>query len=363
MKLFLCGDVMTGRGIDQILPQPGDPGLYEGYVKSAQDYVALAEDVSGPIPSRVAPDYVWGDALAEIAAREPDARIVNLETAVTARGMPDPKGINYRMHPANTACLTAAGIDCCVLANNHVGDWGAAGMADTLDALESAGLSVAGAGRDAGLAAQPAIIETPSGRLLVFGIATPSSGVPASWAATPDRAGVNFLADFSDAAFRRVAEDVHAWRRPGDTVVASIHWGPNWGYDVPVAHRRFARRLAEEAGADIVHGHSSHHPMGAELHDGRPALYGCGDFINDYEGISGHEDFRAELTLAWMLDFDTAAHRLRGLEMVPFRLRKFRLERARGGDARWLAETMDRECRRFGVRVGLTDDETLALAW
>lgn len=363
MKLFLCGDVMTGRGIDQILPHPGDPGLHESYVKSAEGYVELAEGVSGDIPRRVSPDYIWGDALGEIAARRPDARVVNLETAVTVRGTPEPKGINYRMHPENIVCLTAAGIDCCVLANNHVGDWGVRGALDTFDTLEKAGIAVAGAGRDAGLAAQPAILETSSGRLLVFGIAAPSSGVPASWAATPDRAGVNFIGDFDDAAFRRIAGDIHAWRRPGDTVVASIHWGPNWGYDVPVAHRRFARRLTEEAGVDIVHGHSAHHPIGVELHAGKPALYGCGDFINDYEGIAGNEDFRPELTLAWIVDYDTEERRLRGLEMIPFRLRRFRLERARDDDARWLAETMDRECRRFGGRAELTADATLALAW
>ncbi len=50
IRLFLAGDVMTGRGIDQILPHPGDATLYEGYVHSAQDYVTLAERRCGPIP-------------------------------------------------------------------------------------------------------------------------------------------------------------------------------------------------------------------------------------------------------------------------------------------------------------------------
>jgi poly-gamma-glutamate synthesis protein (capsule biosynthesis protein) len=38
------------------------------------------------------------------------------------------KGINYRMSPENAECLAAAGIDCCVLANNHVLDWGRSGL-------------------------------------------------------------------------------------------------------------------------------------------------------------------------------------------------------------------------------------------
>ena len=63
VKLFLCGDVMTGRGIDQILPQPSSPEIYESYLTSAEQYVEVAEQVSGPIPRAVDYDYVWGDAL------------------------------------------------------------------------------------------------------------------------------------------------------------------------------------------------------------------------------------------------------------------------------------------------------------
>ena len=55
LKLFLCGDVMTGRGIDQILPQPSSPEIYESYLTSAEQYIEIAEWVSGPIPHPV--DY------------------------------------------------------------------------------------------------------------------------------------------------------------------------------------------------------------------------------------------------------------------------------------------------------------------
>ncbi len=52
VRLFLCGDVMTGRGVDQIMAHPSDPALYEGYVASALDYVRLAEAANGPIARR-----------------------------------------------------------------------------------------------------------------------------------------------------------------------------------------------------------------------------------------------------------------------------------------------------------------------
>ncbi|HEX9877896.1 MAG TPA: CapA family protein, partial [Gammaproteobacteria bacterium] len=148
VTLMLCGDVMLGRGIDQILPHPSSPVLYEGYVRSALDYVALAERTNGPIPRAVPFSYVWGDALDELDRRKPDLRIINLETAVTRSDRPELKGINYRMNPANLPCVGAAGIDCCVLANNHVLDWGREGLLETLDAVKQAGIKTAGAGRD-----------------------------------------------------------------------------------------------------------------------------------------------------------------------------------------------------------------------
>ena len=133
VTLLLTGDVMTGRGTDQILMHPGDPRLHEGYATSALDYVALAERAHGPIPRQVPVNYIWGDALAEIDRRRPDLALINLETAITARGAPEPKGINYRMHPANTGVLAAARIGACTLANNHILDWGQQGLLDTLE--------------------------------------------------------------------------------------------------------------------------------------------------------------------------------------------------------------------------------------
>lgn len=65
----------------------------------------------------------------------PDFRIINLETSITTSEDWAPKDIHYRMHPANIPCLTVAKVDCCVLANNHVLDWGRSGLVETLETL------------------------------------------------------------------------------------------------------------------------------------------------------------------------------------------------------------------------------------
>ena len=77
LTLFLCGDVMIGRGIDQVLEPSVDPVLFEPYVRSAEVYVGLAEETSGDIPRPVPPAYPWGDALGVLAERAPAARTGN----------------------------------------------------------------------------------------------------------------------------------------------------------------------------------------------------------------------------------------------------------------------------------------------
>jgi poly-gamma-glutamate synthesis protein (capsule biosynthesis protein) len=173
MILFLCGDVMTGRGIDQILWNPSKPEIDEPYVRDARDYVELAEQANGRISKPVDSSYVWGDAIHELDRAAPDVRVINLETSVTRsddywKG----KGINYRMHPDHVACLTAARIDVCTLANNHVLDYGYDGLKETLATLKAAALKVAGAGMTLGEAQQPAIVNGKRGRLFVWSVGT-----------------------------------------------------------------------------------------------------------------------------------------------------------------------------------------------
>lgn len=364
VTLFLCGDVMTGRGIDQILPHPGDPRLYEAGLTSALDYVALAEERVGPIPRSAGFSYVWGDALAELARVRPDARIINLETSITTSEEPEPKGINYRMNPANAPCLTAAEIDCCVLANNHVLDWSVAGLHETLEALSANGLKYAGAGRDFVEAATPAIIDVGGDRrVIVFSIGSQTSGIPIEWGAAEDRPGVNLLVDLSDRTVARIAASVRAIKRPADIVVVSIHWGANWGYEIPQDQRNFAHGLIDQVGVDVIHGHSSHHPKAIEVYRNKLILYGCGDFLNDYEGIVGYERFRDDLALMYFVTLCVSTGNLVRLDMTPLQISGLKLNHVSGGDAEWLRDLLNRQGAGFGTGVEFGDGTGLRLLW
>ena len=364
MKIFLCGDVMTGRGIDQVLAHPCDPRLHERHVRSATDYVRLAERANGSIPPSVEPSYIWGAALGEFRRAAADARIINLETSITRSNAWIPKGINYRMSPENAGCLAAAGVDCCVLGNNHVLDWGHAGLRDTLTNLAQLRIKTAGAGRDAAEASAPAILDTSNeARVLVFSFALATSGVPPDWAATREVAGVNLLPELSEATVTAVTDQVARARGANDVVVISLHWGPNWGYDIEDEQRWFAQQLIDRADASIIHGHSSHHAKAIEVHNNRLILYGCGDFLNDYEGITGYKEFRSELALMYFADIDPRSCDLVALDLVPLQIRRFQLLRTAREDVDWLQRTLDHESRPFGARVQLAGEGRLALSW
>ncbi len=364
LRLFLCGDVMTGRGIDQALPNPVSPILHEPYVRDAREYVALAEKANGPIARPLSADYIWGDALRELERAGVDLRIANLETAVTSAETPWPhKGIHYRMHPQNMGCLAAAQISACALANNHVLDWGYDGLSETLKTLDAAGIAHAGAGNDSEEAMRPAVLDTPGkGRLLFFSFGSRTSGIPEDWNATGISPGINLLDDLSEATAVRVADQMRLHQQPGDLIIASIHWGSNWGYEIPRDQIMFAHRLIE-GGIAIVHGHSSHHVKAVEVYNGHLVLYGCGDFVTDYEGISGYEMFRGDLALMYLVELDSRSGELITVRLVPMHMRRFRLERASVADAKWLCTRLNDLGERFGTTCQVEKANTLILEW
>ena len=401
ITVFLSGDVMTGRGVDQVMQHPSVPRIHEpvlkGFLKnvirawsqyrvhsgqswrlllrgigtisfgrSAKGYVYLAENRHGRIPQPIAFEYIWGDAIKEFADVPSDVRIVNLETSITTNDAPwINKNIHYRMNPKNIPCLKSARIDCCAVANNHVLDWGYAGLEETLEVLRQSGIQATGAGQDLDEAEAHATVDvTGKGRVLVFAFGHHSSFIPRKWAAFHNQPGVNLLGDLSGSTIRGIRERILRVKQSTDIVVASIHWGHNWGYEIPAEHRMFAHKLIEEAAVDVVHGHSSHHVKGIEVYRDRLILYGCGDLLNDYEGIGMPEDYRPYLGLMYFARINASTGKLVHLRMTPMKMKRFALNRASHTDALWLKSRLNREGERLGTRVELSEiDETLSLLW
>lgn len=351
LTVLLGGDLMLGRGIDQCMAQHCSWHLQEPQVGDARHYVALAERCHGPIATPLAPSEPWGEALRLLRALAPATFVVNLETAITCAEQPWPgKAVHYRMHPANVAVLEAAGVQACCLANNHVLDWGWNGLAETLESLRRAGIQAVGAGLNLHQALAPRVLPLANGgRLLLFAWALPSSGVPESWRADLSRPGVALLPGINAGTARSMARTIRKHSRPGDRLMVSLHWGANWVPVVPEQHRWLARQLIDLAGVDLVFGHSSHHPLPLEIHRGKLILYGCGDLINDYEGLAPHPPWRSDLVCLYGVELDAASGHLLSLGIYPFVVRRFQLCAASDADS-WLLH------RQMGL-------ESLAAGW
>lgn len=326
LTLCLTGDVMIGRGVDQLFDPHCLPPLHEPFVTDARAYVALAENKNGPIPRPTNHAFVWGDALQDIAGEHPDFRVVNLETSLTTSDHFCPeKSIHYRAHPAQAGILRRGVIDCCVLANNHVADWGREGLEETLTTLRAGGFATVGAGLTQAEAAAPVLLQRRGISLQVLAMGSVTSGIPLSWQASQDRSGIQVL---EGSTVPRICDHLRKVREKATPLLVSIHWGGNWGYGLDPAQISLAHALIDQGDASLVHFHSSHHPKAIEVYQGKLILYGCGDLINDYEGIGGHEDFHPDLGMIYCARIDAVTGHLVALRTRVYIRRCLRLAKA-----------------------------------
>ncbi|MFM8973432.1 MAG: CapA family protein [Actinomycetota bacterium] len=205
--------------------------------------------------------------------RRADIAVVNLETAITTRGTPQPKLFTFRAPPSALTALAAGGVDIASMANNHGLDYGRIGLADSLLAIRSSGYPVVGIGRNAREAYAPHRLTVRGSRVAVIGATQVlDDHLIRSWTATVGQPG---LASAKDIARLEVA--VRAARRTSDTVVVFLHWGVERMVCPSERQTILARRLVA-AGADIVVGSHAHRLQGAGRLNGAFVAYGLGNF-------------------------------------------------------------------------------------
>ena len=224
--------------------------------------------------------------LARVASRlaKADLAIGNLESSLSDGGKKNAeKDVTFRGDPRAIDGLSAAGFDFLSLANNHVLDYGPDALADSVTALDDAGIGHAGAGEDQAAAWKPAVVETgdASTAYLAFGFI-----VPAGFIAQPDRAGMasgKWDVGLIEKAIRKAKKD-------HDYVIVSFHWGVEYkdnanAQQVDVAHRCI------DAGADMVLAHHPHVIQGLEVYKDRLIAYSLGDFVFDHYSRKTGESF------------------------------------------------------------------------
>ncbi len=251
--------------------------------------------------------YGPGYPLEQVAAilQGADVAFVNLEAPLTGRGEPAGKDFVFRGPPSAAEGLAGAGVDIVSLANNHMLDYGLAGLEDTLAALDAAGVAHAGAGSDEAAARAPTVIERNGLRIAFLGYVNtpPDSGSGfdvGSTAAAADRPGVAWLSP------ETVAADVAAARREADVVIVSLHTGLEY-QEPPSPLQVEAAHAAIDAGAAVVLGGHPHVLQGIETYNGGIIIYSLGNFVFDFDYVDYmHDGLPSALSAVLMVTLSPA---------------------------------------------------------
>jgi poly-gamma-glutamate synthesis protein (capsule biosynthesis protein) len=290
--------------------------------------------------AEVPPEDVWAPELREVCA-ECDLVICNLECCISSRGTPTErvrdKPFFFRGPPHATQSLEAIGVDAVSLANNHALDYETDALLETLDLLGEAGIAVAGAGRDAGDARRTALVAVGGARVGLLAV----SDHPQEFAAGEHEPGIAH-ADLRHGLPEWLVRELAAARDRCDWLIAFPHWGPNMTTG-PAPWQRQAAAAFQEAGADLVAGHSAHVFHGAGWGTRGPLLYDLGDALDDYRVDPG---LRNDLGLMaiWRPGDQEAEVELIGLTLDFCRTRI-----AEGDDADWIAARLVRASRDLGT--------------
>jgi poly-gamma-glutamate synthesis protein (capsule biosynthesis protein) len=208
---------------------------------------------------------------------------VNLETAVTSRGQPQPKTYHFHTTPAAFSALRDAGVDLVTMANNHILDYGQTGLADTLAAARAAKFPYVGVGINATAAWAPYVTTINGTKIAIVGISQVAE-LASSWVATAQRPG-----EANAINLGRTLAAVRAAKRLARIVIVFMHWGTE-GMACPDPNQLSLAPKLAAAGANIIVGAHAHVLQGSGWLGHTFVAYGMGNFLwweNSYSTATG----------------------------------------------------------------------------
>ncbi|MFZ3072886.1 MAG: CapA family protein [Thermodesulfobacteriota bacterium] len=229
------------------------------------------------------PSYPFGDT--ESLIKGADVAIANLESPLTKAKVPFmEKQFILKARTSGARGLKDAGFDVVTLANNHMMDYGAEGLDETLKTLSSIDMPYCGAGKNLKESRRPAIVEVNGVKIAVLSY---SRTYPLEFYASKKRAGT------APAYESYIEEDIRAAAKAVDIVVVAFHWGGERVRE-PRQYQRDLGRLAIESGAKLVIGHHPHIMQGVETYKGGLILYSLGNFVFGFYGSNTVEGLLAK---------------------------------------------------------------------
>ncbi len=196
-------------------------------------------------------NFDWPFAHTQDLLSTPDLTFVNLETPLLADCPVITSGFKFCGSNQNIPALVRAGIDIVNLANNHSGNFGQTGLAETITALQAANLRVTGT-------SDPAFVTTNGIR---FGF-------------------LGFDDTISPVKQDQFTQLIHSATSQSDHVIVAIHWGIEY-QNQPSARQILLGHLAIDSGASLVVGHHLHWIQPIEQYRDGYIYYSHGNFIFD----------------------------------------------------------------------------------
>ena len=305
VTIALAGDTMLGRLVNQSI-------LQKGYL------------------------YPWGNLIPLL--KKADLRIVNLENTFTQSEQKTQKVFNFKSDPKNVQVLKEAHIDVVSLANNHSKDFGNEGLLDTLQTLHSAKIKVVGAGKNIRQASAPLIVKKNG---IKIGIIGATDNEP-TWLATKTNPGTNY---FNVHNLEQLLADIKKLKKRSDIVIVSLHWGPNMQERPTQPYINAAHKMID-AGADIIHGHSSHNFQGIEKYKKGLILYDVGDFVDDYR-------VDPKLRNDWSFLYFIVASKdgIEKLQLIPIKIANMQVNKAVNPEKINILNRMQMLSKEFGTAI------------
>jgi hypothetical protein len=205
------------------------------------------------------------------AGLSPSLLVVNLECAVPSGNPRSDRRSLLPLDPCRLRELAVANKTVCVMANNHVTDYGPEGLRATLEAVREAGFLSVGAGTTLDEARHPLILDLNGRRVGLMAYADTRSHVGAV-AATEDSPGVAPL----DLAL--ITEDIRVVTQTVHHAWVFLHWGEEY-LRYPEPEQRAVAEQFIRAGATLIVGTHPHVVRGCEQFLQKTVYYSLGNFI------------------------------------------------------------------------------------
>lgn len=296
-----------------------------------------------------------------------DLSVANLECCIVAEppGSRPGSPVRFCAPPPAADAVAALGIGCVSLANNHAGDAGRRGLAETMIRLAAAGVATIGTtgrptasdpvppagvtgpqvGDRPALVAQVGPVTVGVVAFSDHGSACPDRNTmvqPMPGAATgPAAPPAPLVIDLQMGCPVSLLQMVSELRRRTDAVVVYPHWGPNFSLE-PTAAVRVAAVQLLDAGADLVIGHSAHVLHGVA----GPVAFDLGGLVDDYPP---HPLLRADVGLLCAVDLDGRGGL--AVELIPVVRRAGAASLAVGADYDWAADRLQEASAGWGTTI------------